>query len=226
MSFNFPETKFREPLVALLKAINTKIGQPGYMINFTSDLVENDLIKLAEQLASGQYRPNQWFSVKETKGSEFLHIQENMPVLVHDTIYHLLCLPGTDEFSRFTSGADGGIVFEDPFYALLACFNVGNWKKLYILPSVTDHENPWQQRQMIVNSLKEDTYQPSQYFTECLPSDWKTRENLLKILQITGSQLERMREVGMDTIFLEPKEGIATYRLYHFKPPSDYNKPA
>jgi hypothetical protein len=110
--------------------------------------------------------------------------------------------------------AFGGIAFEDPFYALLACFNVGKYHKLFFIPKVSSVGQAWQRRMAILDALGNRSYDPSNFFRECAPIGQNHIGLPMTSLSVRGDLLLQMRQVGEGNI--QDGSGFAMYALYEF----------
>jgi hypothetical protein len=215
MADNFLDSEWRDAVLTLLVALNTSMGQPD-LGKLNTELQEDALLKLIEQLATGRYQPDEWFS-RETVKTDVPRIKSEAPSLNTSSKYRLLCLTAADNMSQFISKQFDGILFEDPFYAIMASYNIGRWKRLYVLPAVSSREQAWQRRTTILEALQKRTYQPTDFFVECLPIGNRGDGMPVKILTIPGEQLQPLYQNGTGDIRLD--DGGGWFSLYQFVPP-------
>jgi hypothetical protein len=210
MAGSFPEADVKAS-VALLSSINVAMGQPEYLVP-PDDLGPGPLLKLAETLRAGRYRPEAWFR----RGPERVGVEavpETPPPLAPGATYLTVNLPVREPSQRFRSVGAGGVLFEDPFYALLACHNASRGKPRLVIPFAREFKNLWQRRRSIIRSVREKTYEPAGYFAEALPIDGD-QPPPLKVQPIGGGDLQRLRDAGAAVLLLDKARGMAEYRIF------------
>jgi hypothetical protein len=213
MTPNFTDPKWRNAVVRLLAAVNATFSHPDY-VRPKAIPQEKDLPNIGAALATRNYHPDEWFEPGTAVGMSAL--RSDKPPVDPKSEYRLLALSALQEIVSRISMRFGGIVFEDPFYALLACFNVGAHRKLFLLPKVSSVDQAWQQRIPIVNSLAKGAYDPGKFFFECAPVDQNQTGLPITLLTVRGDLLQQLRQVGRGN--LRDSAGFSRYALYDFIP--------
>jgi hypothetical protein len=194
----------------LLAAINTVLDYGDYRrLKRVPD--DNDLPVIGESLANGTYNPTVWFERGEAKQNA---ISGGEPALDPTFEYRLLALNALKEATSRVSTRFGGILFEDPFYALLACFNAGTYHRLLLLPRVNTGDQAWRQRDAIVSSLTNGTYDPGRLFFECLTRGENRTGLPMRLLDVRGDLLANLRQTGNGNV--RDSAGFSGYALYEF----------
>ena len=213
MITSFLDPEWHPAVVRLLAAINATFARPDY-VRPKATLREDDLADIGAALATRSYRPDRWFQSGTAIGMPAL--RSDSPPIEPKSEYRLLALSALQESVSRISVRFGGIVFEDPFYALLACFNVGAFSKLLILPRVISVDQAWQQRSSIVNSLANGSYSPEKLFFQCEPVGQNRTGLPITALTVRGDLLQQVRQVGRGNI--QGSTGFSRYALYEFVP--------
>ncbi len=210
---SFPDPQWRDAVLRLLAAISTSFGQPDYVWPKVW-LAESDLPTIGAALATRSYRPEQWLQLGTAQTLPSL--PSDKPPIDPKSEYRLLVLSALRQtFSRSSMRFDG-IAFEDPFYALLACFNVGVYSKLLLLPRVSSVDQAWQQRNAIVSSLAKGSYTPDELFFECQPVGQNRTGLPMTAVTVPGALLEQTLLLGQGTF--QDEMGFSQYALYEFVP--------
>ena len=213
MSTTFPDPEWRHAAVRLLAVLNGEFQHADYL-RPKAELQENDLAAIGAALASYTYRPAEWFEAGPAVSSAALPGES--PRIDAGSEYSVLKLNALRETVSRRSLRFGGVAFEDPFYALLACFNVGVHGKLLLLPKVTSVAEAWRRRTAILDALSKRTYDPSHLFQECAPAAGNRTGLPLAALSVRGDLLQQIRQVGRGNI--QDGAGFAQYALYEFIP--------
>jgi hypothetical protein len=131
-------------------------------------------------------------------------------------VYNAISLDLADPFSSLYSGTSGGILFEDPFYALLACYNLGYLRKLSVLPQCTSWQEAWARRGKILESIEARAYNPHDWFVDCHP---KSSGGIprVELLSLEAQTLGRLRTSGLGEVYKVRMPG--KYALYLLTPP-------
>ena len=195
----------------LLISINEILNESNQTI-IKKPLDYNDILILMKSLFSKNYHPESWFTVGEKKSQESIENLLLQPLHLKKN-YSVFNIVIKQPFSFSTSVADGGVIFEDPFYAILACYNFFLEEKLLVIPRVSKVEEMWKNRQLILHSLTKKTYKSNEYFSYGYPI---TEEGGIEIKPITiiGEILINLRKQGNVVTTLDPKLGLSSYVMY------------
>ena len=213
----FLEPEYLKTAIELLIAINfslnhEELSHPAFEPSL------DKVVEIALLLSQDRYDPRDFFTgpPKKTllsmiRKEKPFAINESMPDIDTDTLYTLLCLNACDKKGHSMGVQTAGIVYEDLFYAVLACFNIGKLKSNHVVPlQQGNYRNVWAQRTKIIDSLKGRRYNPVDYFAACDVAP----DNLLRVIEVGGSFLKDMRGLGTTTDTVEKDQGIARYLLY------------
>jgi hypothetical protein len=207
---SFPEAGGKAA-IALLASVNAVMGRPEYATP-TIDLASDAVLKVAERLRADRYKPEDWFRRGDVPDG-LDAIRDAPPVAEPASSYLTINLFVLDPFALPRSVGAGGVLFEDPFYALLACYNATLGKPLLLIPFARKGEDLWRRRRDIVLSVREKSYRPERFFAEARPIN-DDQPGPLKIQSVGGDQLERLRAHGAAVLLLDKARGMAEYHLY------------
>ncbi len=210
----FIETAWQDSVIALLTAINVFLGSPDHTISKVP-LTMKSIERIAISLQDGTYQPAQWFDKNE--GNHLVkRISTVMPNIDPNIIYEVLLLSIEPSLPEMISKRGGGILFEDPFYALLASFNIGRFKKPWVEVLAFNREQVWSQRLAITDKIAQKTYQAEQFFSLAGMTLSMPNEPLLSAKSILGKNILRLDEYhGMTEVPLNSDLGHL-YLLYRY----------
>lgn len=216
MTATFVDSSWLDGVVELMITINASQGKAIWRHPKRVWEVD-DIVEIGKELMGNVYNPADWFDTAQALATPSISLHE-MPAFTIDRKYKVLSLAAVDQFGKFVSMRFGGIVFEDPFYFLLACKNIsqlrGHSKGLYVLPTVESKQAAWKQRAIILKQLQMRSYQPFDFFAECDPIGQQPLPPLASF-DITGSQLAELRDVGGAN--LHDKVGLGKFVMYAFR---------
>ena len=211
----FIEHLWQDSVVALLLAINGLCGAPERTL-LLRPLTPADVVSIASALEQRSYRPEQWFGPGALGGA--LPLATAAPPILPGTAYGVVWLGVEPSGLEHISKSSGGLLYEDPFYALLAAYNLGEQTAAPVELRVSSRDQAWSQRQRIVEALRERRYRSESFFDlsgprlpEAIPAPWRAGS-------VSGDDLLRMAQSGMTevTVTGAPRR---LYGLYHYVAP-------
>jgi hypothetical protein len=205
---SFVDPNWRTAVEGLLAALDVALGRKP-AASGAKNLSDNDVLAICSEMSRRTYRPGAWVSPQATASWKL-----SLPQLQSKETYTVISLDAADPLSQHYSMRSGGILFEDPFYAVLACYNVGYRRRPLILPQVADWQEAWARREHIVQTIAANKYDPEQWFIECLPGS-AGQDLRPASLSLTGEVLGQLRESGLGD--LPSARGLAKYALYFRK---------
>jgi len=214
------DDKFSEPdvraVVGLLSAIHAAMGRLEFA-EPPDDLGPERLLRIAESLRGGKYQPADWFR-KGMPPPAPTALTAEAPKLEPGTSYQTILDPIQEASLRSRSVGAGGLVFEDPFYALLACYNATLGKPDHVMPFAKTYKDLWRKRPAIVQAVRTKAYETrvETYFAAAPPPPANQPRPPLQLQAIRGDQLERLRESAAAVFTLDNSRGLAQYRLFFF----------
>lgn len=211
------ESGWQNSVVALLAAINTMAGAPGLSAPI-APLSAVDIVMISAALQDGSYRPAQWFG----RAGNIVQAGASSPAApLVDRLgsYDVFTLPIAPSMAERLS-KQSGIVFDDPFYALLASYNLGRFRKPWVEVLVPNRELAWSRRSAIVAEIAGGTYRPERYFQLAGPALAGAPAGvvLLSVHGVDGDALGKLYFIGFADLNLGAGMG-GTYQLYKYKAP-------
>ncbi len=212
----FIESSWQDTVIALLTAINGLLGYPYHTVPM-APLTVDDVVKIAASLQTSAYQPAQWFGNPGTDP-----IQRGIPVATPgidpSAHYELVWLAVEPSRPAVVSSRGGGILFEDPFYAILAGFNLGRFKQNWVEVRISGRDKAWSQRSLIVNEITRGTYRPEHYFSLAGQALAEAGELSVGARSILGKDLLRLEFNGRTEVRLDPGGG-QLFLLYRYEAP-------
>lgn len=212
----FIESSWQDNVIALLTAINALLGHPYHTVPMTP-LTVTDVVKIAASLQTNTYQTAQWFG---NPGAA--PIQRGIPTATPGidpaANYELIWLAIEPSRLAVVSSRGGGILFEDPFYAVLASFNLGRFTQHWVEVRVSGRDKAWSQRSVIVNELTRGTYRPERYFSLAGLALAERGELSVGARSIAGKDLLRLEFNGRTEVRLDSGVG-QLFLLYRYEAP-------
>lgn len=200
--------------MALLAAINALLGAPDCAVPL-APLTENTVEKIAAALQEGAYQPAQWFS--PGAAAPLARVSAAAPAWAANARHSVVLLPVEPSGLVRVSKRSGGVVYEDPFYAVLACFNLGYLKKPLVEVRASSREQAWSRRPALLGELARGEYRPERYFSPAGPA--LGGGVAPSAHGIAGEDMERLVFNGMAEARLDAAPA-RLYRLYRYEAPS------
>lgn len=210
------ESGWQDNSIILLMAINAALGAPDYTVP-RAVLTVSDIVKIGVCLQDNTYQPAQWFD-KKAAGPVVRGIPTVTPRIDPDANYMAIRLAIEPARPIMVSSRGSGIIFEDPFYAVLASFNLGRYKKSWVEVKVSSREQAWMQRADIVADMLRGAYRPERYFSLAGPALTEPGEASLSAVTIVGKDLLRLEINGRAEASLDSGSSHL-YLLYRYAPP-------
>lgn len=212
----FIDPSWQEVLISLLIAINGTLGSADKIV-VLRPLSQPDVAVIAEALEQRRYRPKQWFGVAGATPPSRRLIASGAPVTQSGQHYSVVHFGAEPSERTEISGRSGGLLYEDPFYAVLAAFNSGNGS-LAMEVKASSREQAWARRQEIVDAIRMGTYRADRYFTERGPllsdrpyGDWSSS-------YLSGDDLDRLVFNGRADVSFEGRPSML-HGLYKYVAP-------
>jgi len=206
---------WQRTVVLLLAIINYVMGEPGHA-KLQKTLDHEALLILANQLMTGAYQPREWFQPDSHLGDKNF-IQQFPTNPQADTTYCLPTLPGEDSLTETLNLRSGGVIYEDPFWFLLAAYNINKTADRFIIPRPTNPQNAWQSRLEVLAALNNNQYQAAEWFAETQPQtdSYNSNDQTAKFMDVVGADLIKLRTAGRGTL-VDSDLGIGWYFLYGY----------
>jgi hypothetical protein len=212
----FIESSWQEAVVALLTAINAILGAPDYRQPIRP-FVASDLPTIALSLQDRSYRPASWFAQAPAQHISALPSTQAPSAFSADQ-YDIIIYTAQPSGLAMVSSRSGGIIYLDPFYALLASFNLGHLGSLHaeVRVSISNRTQPWSQRQAIVLELRQGTYRPDRYFTLTNGAPTRPGESAVTLGKLSRQDLSELEICGMTEAIRVDSRGAMRYLLYRY----------
>jgi hypothetical protein len=214
----FIESSWQEAVVALLTAINAILGAPDYRQPIRP-FVASDLPTIALSLQDRSYRPASWFIPMSGQQAPVL-VSSQAPAALNGEHYDVLVWAIEPSGYSMLSSRSGGILYLDPFYALLASFNLGRFGRFHaeVRVTVPNLAQPWNQRQAIVEELEQGSYRPDRYFALADGASTAPGEPAVTLGNLSSQDLAQFKMLGRSSVRVDAR-GSNRYLLYRYVAP-------
>lgn len=210
----FIEPSWQSSVIALLTVINATVGAP----DSTTPLRPLDtgaIVAIGEALRNGTYQPADWFGV-QSAGPLAPAIATLAPPIGPAEKYAVIVAASSLSGMEMISRRSGGILYEDPFYALLASFNFGRFGMPWAEPLVLNRDIAWQRRPQILAELARGDYRPEHYFHLAGRLMEEPGAPYLSAHSTTGGELLHLQHNGRADARLDGAPG-QLYLLYKYQ---------
>ena len=163
------------------------------------------MVRNLQAIASGCFRISDDFHVGQPPKRVLV---SKPPPLLPETSYLMIGLNAETQRSRFTSSPIGGVVFEDPIWALLAAHAVSRKDQPCVaIPTARDATDLWNRVLAVADAFEERCYQPEDFFGPIegwIPPSTTPR---FELLTVHSEQIVALRTRGIQalTISRPPK---------------------
>lgn len=220
----FIDPSWQESLISLLIAINGSIGAPD-RASVLKPLTNSDVVAIAQDLSQHNYKPDRWFGIGGTPLSQRRPVASFEPQVQPGMTYTLLRLGAEPSGREMLSGRSGGLLYEDPFYAVLAAYNIGKAPKrkslidgLPVEVKVAGRDLVWSRRQGIVESISNGLYREDRYFTVSGPFIESSPEAMWRLGGMPGVDLFKLADNGLGSAAFGG-DRPQSFVLYKYIPP-------
>lgn len=158
------------------------------------------LLQVLRDVAGGRYQPDNYVSVNPGGAPRFALLPQP-PALVPGTEYLLIGLNALTARGQFVSVRTGGIVFEEPIWAMLAAHAVSTTSNPRLaLPKAKDHEQLWKNLALVVNAVRQGTYRPQDFFAPVVGFVPPAVAPEFTLLSVAADQLLSLRIRGAQAL--------------------------
>lgn len=179
--------------VSGLVLINALLGNAGSAPQRPA--TPESILETLQQIARGKYRPQ---PSSATAGGGGRGLELRAPDLNPSAEYLVLVLNAATETGNFVSVDTGGILFEDPAWALLAAHAVSLKPPLGV--PIADSDADLRERLgKIQSAIRSGKYVPTDFFGATLGVVPPATEPEFRLMQITAGQLTAIRERGIQS---------------------------
>ncbi len=198
-----------EQYLSSLLLLNTLLGHPATTPG-SPQVTPESIIDRLNEIARGKYKPGQ--ASQSVPGARELILQP--PPLLPDQMYFLIVLNASTETSDFASVDSGGIVFEDPAWAVLAAHAIAQSPPLAV-PIASDDAGLWHRLGSVQRAIRSGAYSPRDFLGAISGFVAPSSQPEFRLLQVTSQQLTALRARGLQS-FGSP---LRLYELFH-RPPA------
>lgn len=194
--------------VSALVLLNMLLGHATATAPIEKQTPESLVLTLNE-IAHNSYRPNRHFG----NGSLRVAFRLKRDELVATDKYTVILLNARTPESDFVSVDSGGVIFEDPAWAVFAAECIAQGRMLGV-PLARSESELWEQLPRLEASVQRSNYLPNHYFAP-ITGFVGSSGPAFSLLEVDGAQLKALRARGIQS-FGTPKPRF--YIL--FKPPA------
>ena len=195
----FIDPHWQESLSALLVAINMAYGAPNLAVKLQA-FSKDDVVLIAQTLQSRSYAPERWFGRSGTPPAEWPSLSMASLDVQRTNRYTVLAFAAELSGRESVSSRSGGLLYEDPFYAVLAAYNVGLATAKGVAPTrgalvevkTPGREQAWARRQTIIDHIHRGTYRPEAYFAVSGSFLAQTPQSLWHCGEVSGDDLAHL----------------------------------
>ncbi len=127
-----------------------------------SDPTPETLVRTLQTIADGRFETTGDIKIGNPPVPALVSVP---PPLSPEADYLLIGLNAETARGRFASVPSGGVVFEDPIWALLAALAVSRKDRTPVaVPCARDNQDLWERVLLVASAVEERCYQPEDFF--------------------------------------------------------------
>jgi hypothetical protein len=197
--------------ISALVLLNLMLGQSA-ATSPIHKLSPDAVVRTLNEIAHGVYSPSRHFHSGEPRHPFRMERQE----LVATEMYTVVVLNSTTHASDFVSVSTGGVIFEDPAWAVFAAEGIAQGRKLAV-PLAAKDQDLWERRARIEEAVIASRYSTADFFGP-ITGFVDPPTPSFRLLQVTGAELAALRARGIQSF---GKPAPKFYVL--FQPPAEHH---
>lgn len=191
--------RWRDHYLARMTLLHILLGH-DVAVSPKGDPTPETLLQILRDVAGGSYQPTNYFSVNPGGAPRF-SLFPQAPALAPGTDYLLISLNALTARGQFVSARTGGIVFEEPMWAILAAHAISTMNNPRLaLPKANDHEQLWKNLALAVNAVRQGTYKPQDFFGPTAGFVPPAMAPEFALLSVAADQLLSLRTRGAQAL--------------------------
>lgn len=196
--------------VSSIVLLNALLGHPTNAVSRPT--TPESMIKTLQEIAHGNYKPEQGSQRGVPGAGEFIL---EPPALTPSQVYLVIVLNASTATSDFVSVATGGIVFEDPAWAVFAAHGIAKIPRFGV-PLASDYTDLWRKLGSIQAAIRSSKYSPREFFGSVSGFVPPSSQPEFRLMQVTSEQMSALRARGIQSfgtplrfyeLFERPKSG-------------------
>ena len=182
----------------------------GYDLNIApkTEPTPETLVLVLQDIVEGKYEPSTYFKSSSAAQTCFV---SDAPTLPADNLFALVHLNAFTARSQFISIPDGGILYEDPIWAILSAYAI-SMESSAVLPIAKENQELWTNISILKKAIMEKTYKPQEFFGSIkgfIPADSSAK---FELLVVEPDKIQALRDRGMQS--LVGKDGLRFFELF------------
>lgn len=177
--------------VSSIVLLNALLGHPATAPASRPGTPES-IIKTLQEIAHGRYKPEQG-----SQGGAREFILEP-PALTPSQHYMVIVLNASTATSDFVSVETGGIVFEDPAWAVLAAQGMAQVPRCGV-PLASDNTELWRRLGSVQAAILSSKYSPRDFFGAVSGVVPPASQPEFRLMQVTSEQMSALRTRGLQS---------------------------
>lgn len=160
------------------------------------------LVLLLNEVARGEYHPEKYFTAGTGRGGSVL---PGPPSLREDQVYKVIRLNAETRRNRMVSVEAGGLIFEEPVWAILAAESLSprHSAAKFALPRASDVTTLWKKIPEIAAAVRSGAYLPQDFFAPV--EGYLGPKVEFEVLEISGKDLAALRLKGVRSFGIPPR---------------------
>jgi hypothetical protein len=198
------ESQWRNQHLAGIQCVHALLG---YDLNVAPkvNMTYETFVQVLQELATGIYNPSNYFTFTQLK---HYPLTTEPPRLKTETKYVLVALNGLTTTGEFVSISTGGIIFEEPFWAILASNAIYKTQNpQFALPKARNNEELWNNISDVADRIKHEAFHYQDFFEPIQGFISPATVPRFELLYVNSEQLMALRTDGAQAIgtTTEPK---------------------
>ncbi len=203
--------RWLDHLTAGLDGVLSLNGRPGARAGLPAGSTPETLVSLLQDVVAGRW---QGFEATQSAAHRESTIVSSPPQLSSRAGYLLIGWNAETARSRLVSTTTGGVIFEDPFWALLAAHAASRKMRVPVgVPWADGPEDLWKRAPVAARAITVGQYQPEDFFGPILGWVPPAERPKFELLTVGAEQVSALRARGVQA--LKVSRPPKFFELYH-----------
>jgi len=178
----------------------------GHRLPIRTDFCAIDnMLSILNNIARGHYQP--------LIHADDAHLDAQMDSFIVPSIqtgvkYQAIRLNGKTRLAKQISMPFAGILFEDPFWATLAAFNIGFSSRHLGVPKLPSNEHLWGSISKLISAIHGGVYHEDEFFDPIVGYYSSPQEPVFSLIELDGRYFDQLRSQGRCIAPVPPSAGM------------------
>lgn len=182
----------------------------GYDLNIAlkTEPTPESILLVLQDIVEGKYEPSKYFNSSNAVQTSCVSEVSPLPI---DNAFVLVRLNATTSRSQFISVPGGGILYEDPIWAILAAYAI-SMNSSTAVPIAKGNKELWKNLSVLNKAIMDKTYKPQEFFGIIEGFISPDSSPKFDLLVVESDKIQALRDRGMQSLMT--KDGLRFFELF------------